>query len=263
MLGCDKISILCKEMIEPVLDDMVWSFSRLNGFYTCKRSWYLQYISLNQSKPNFFSDYGLFNHSIFEKYDKGELQLFELLQYYENNFYEEVKSVAPPNRYVDLSESYFNKAYDYWENFEGHDDETIGVEVRTEFKLNIRNKERTFVGYIDRLSKDDKGYIVTDYKSRSKFKNKQELNLYLIQLYMYALGVKEQYDEYPYKLKFILFKENMCVDVDFDLEQLQSAIDWIDKTINLIYNEEVFPPKTENKENDFFCKYLCGVHELC
>ena len=42
------------------------------------------------------------------------LKYFELADYYKDNYYDNVVEPAPPNKYVDLNESYFNKGYEYF-----------------------------------------------------------------------------------------------------------------------------------------------------
>ena len=44
---------------------------------------------------------------ILEKYEKGELSLFEISQYYERSFNEVVYCDAPPNMYTDIRQSYY------------------------------------------------------------------------------------------------------------------------------------------------------------
>ena len=69
-----------------VMDTMTWSFSRLNSYYNCAYEWYLHYLECNKSENGFFGEYGSLIHKILEKYTNGELSLFELNQYYEDNF---------------------------------------------------------------------------------------------------------------------------------------------------------------------------------
>lgn len=252
--------LLEQEIRHDIIDDMVWSFSRLNGFYTCKRAWYYTYIMKRSERENFFSQYGTFAHSVFEKYNKGELEIYELASYYNDNYYSNVTEEAPPNKYVDLNESYFNKGYDYFVNIKDNpDEEIIGAEVKFEFTIDVMDKPRKFIGYIDKVSRDKNGFVVTDYKSKGKFKNKEELHDYTRQLYIYAIALKEMYGEYPYKLVFEQFKENITQEICFNEKDLEETYDWIRNTIRLIYDEIDFP-KTQN---DFFCSYLCSARDTC
>lgn len=248
-----------KSFINDIIDDMKWSFSRLNSFYSCPRSWFYTYIMKMNEKENFFSQYGTFAHSIFEKYNKEELEIFELGNYFANNYENNVTIEAPPNKYVNLNESYFEKGYNYFNNFEGNDDKTIGSELEFSFDLFAYGKKRKFVGFIDRVSEDENGIIITDYKSKGKFKSKEELNNYARQLYIYSIAVKQKFGKYPYKLVFNQFKENKIVEIDFDIEELKNTVKWINKTFELIYNEVDF----KKNENDFFCYWLCSCKDIC
>lgn len=256
--------ILDKQLLKDVLDEMVWSFSRLNSFHTCKRMFYKRYVLENESENNFFAQYGSFVHKILEMYSKGEIELYNMIQYYKDNFDVFITEDAPPNNYVDLREQYYKKGLKYLENFNGFDDEPIGTEQEIKLDIELSDMTIKFIGYIDRLSKDADGNIkILDHKSKSAFKNDKELKEYLRQLYLYSLYVKQEYDKYPKTLEFNMFKENDIVTCDFDYDALQESIQWVEDTIHDIYNEEEFPTKTDNPGNDFFCKYICGYKGLC
>ena len=104
---------------------------------------------------------------ILEKYEKGELSLFELNEYYEEHFNQDVPHNAPPNKFVDIRQSYYDKGIDYFDNidldFENY--EILGVEEKVEFTINGKD----FIGYIDLLVKDKKTneIIIIDHKSAS------------------------------------------------------------------------------------------------
>ncbi len=59
-------------------------------------------MDCNKSENGFFGEYGSLIHKILEKYEKGELSLFELNDYYEEHFSDGVPHDAPPNKYVDI-----------------------------------------------------------------------------------------------------------------------------------------------------------------
>lgn len=42
----------------PLIDDMVWSYSRIKAFEDCPYRWYLKYIKKFHGKDMFFSSYG-------------------------------------------------------------------------------------------------------------------------------------------------------------------------------------------------------------
>ena len=112
------------------MDTMTWSFSRLNSYYNCAYEWYLHYLECSKAENGFFGEYGSLIHKILEKYIKGELSLFDLNQYYEENFNESVPHDAPPNKYVDIRQSYYDKGIEYLNNIDLDLDryEILGVE---------------------------------------------------------------------------------------------------------------------------------------
>lgn len=258
------LEIIDKDILKDVLDDMVWSFSRIGSFNTCKLKFYKKYILGEQDENNFFTEYGSFIHSILEKYSKGELELFDLVGYYKDNYDMEVCLPAPPNKYVDLRESYYKKGLKYFENFEGFGDETVGTEQEIKLDLDLKDRKIKFIGYIDRLSKDEDGeFKILDHKSKAGFKTDEELKEYLRQLYLYSIYVKNTYGKYPKTLQFNMFREGEQVVHSFDLKELEETLEWVRNTINNIYSETEFAPKTKEPENDFFCKYLCGFKGNC
>ena len=142
-----------------IIDTMEWSFSRLTAYSQCNYNFYLKYIECNEGDENFFSQYGNFIHKILEKYEKGELSLFELCTYYEEHYSENVTCPAPPNNYVDLGQSYYDKGLDFLENIDLdlEDFEILGVEKKVKFTID----KYKMIGFIDLLLKDKK----TDRKS--------------------------------------------------------------------------------------------------
>ena len=79
----DNINI--KEQWIEYVNNMTWSFSRLNGFGTgCKYCWFENYANKRKdSTNNAFAEYGLMMHEILEGLDKKELMLWDLLPLFE------------------------------------------------------------------------------------------------------------------------------------------------------------------------------------
>lgn len=245
-----------------IIDTMEWSFSRLNSFYNCPYEWKLHYIDCNKSESGFFSEYGSLLHSILEKYAKGELSLFELNQYYEENFNEAIPHDAPPNNYVDLRQSYYDKGLDYLDNIDLDFDsyEILGVEKKIEFEL----FGKKFIGFIDLLVKDKSTgeIIIIDHKSASIkiFKNgnisKSDQAHFLEfkrQLYLYSIPIIEEYGKVS-KLKWNMFKDKKWIEIPWKQEEYDEAIQWAKDTLELIEKETNWPPNPDS----YYCRYLCG-----
>lgn len=244
---------------------MTWSFSRINSFNNCKLAWYINYLSDEDivEETNFFSEFGLFIHKIMEKYNKDELEIFELEDYYNKNYLDNIVHTPPSNKYIDLGDLYYQNGKDFLLSFNGYKDKTIGAEMGIKFRIPYISHQPEFIGYIDRLSRDENGIIITDYKSKSKFNSKKEKEHYLLQLYLYSYGIYNTYKEYPYKLRFDMFRSQIVIEELFNKNKMYHALDWVSESINSIYKEKQFLPRTENTEKDFFCTYLCAFRTRC
>lgn len=244
-----------------LIDNMTWSFSRLNSFCICKYEWYLQYIEEAVGTNNFYAEFGKYCHKILEKYAKGELGLFDLVEYFTEHYDEEVKE-AVYHKTVDIRESYKEKGIEYFENIDLELDkyEILGIEKRCDFEIDGQR----FTGFIDLLLKDKSNgdIIVLDHKSseypygkRGKVL-KSEAKKYLSykrQLYLYAMQVYKEYGEYPKKLVWNYFKNRKWDVIDFDMAEFEEAKNWAMETLKEIRAEEDFPPTVDF----YYCHNLC------
>lgn len=241
---------------------MTWSFSRLNSFYQCPYEWWLHYMQCNKGSSNFFAQYGSFMHKILEMYANNELNIFNISQYYEENFWTEVSDNAPPNKYVDIKQSYYTKGLEYLDNIDLilDDYEILGVEK--EVRFNIGSYE--MVGYIDLLlkSKIDGSIIILDHKSASlKFKkngdvsksDRQHFLDFKRQLYLYSIPVIREYGATDF-LVWNMFKDRKYIKIPWNSREYEEAINWAANTIKLIEQENAWLPNPDY----YYCHYLCG-----
>lgn len=252
-----------KEELKMMIDNMTWSYSRINAFRTCKYMWFLTYIKKFKGEQNAFSASGTFSHSILERYANGELYIWDLLDEFIDNYDEQVPYRFPPNRYVDLGDKNYNAGVEYFTSFEGFDDigKIIGVELEVDTNLEDKksNKKYKFTGFVDLLLEKDNEYIVLDHKSKGKFNSKREQSEYTRQLYVYAKYVKEKYGKFPKELIFNMFNAGEYIRIPFNLNDYNEAINWCVSTINEVYDELDF----DKNVNDFFCSYLCNHSRTC
>ena len=235
-----------------------WSFSRLNAFATCPYSYYLKYVQNQPDKSNAFNLYGSYVHSILEKYFKGELELFELADFYESNFADEVTEEFPPCAFCDLGVKYYDDGLKFFNGFEGFDNYKV-LAVEKEFTVTLFDDYK-FHGFIDLLLQDSSGNIVImDHKSKKKFDTKAQTEHYALQLLLYGLYVKEKYGVYPDRVIFNMFRSQALVEIDFTLAKLSAAVQWAKKTIEQIEKCEDW---TKNY-SEFFCTNICGYREIC
>lgn len=247
-----------------IINTMCWSFSRLSSYHQCPYGFKLKYVQCNEGEPNFFAQYGSLMHTILEKYEKGELSLFDISQYYIDNFCEVVTCDAPPNKYVDIKQSYYDKGLDYLDNIDLILDnyEILGIEK--EVKFNIGGYE--MIGYIDLLLKDKEtgDIIVLDHKSGSvKFKKngeicsseKEHVLGFKRQLYLYSIAVIEEYGVKPKYLRWNLFKDRNWLTYEFNDDEFEEAKKWAENTVKSIENETAWLPNP----SEYFCHNICDM----
>ena len=245
-----------------IIDTMMWSFSRLNSFYNCPHEWYETYIMCQKGEDGFFGEFGTCCHSVLEKYAKGEVSIFEISQAYEDQFAETVVHDAPPNKYVDLKQSYYEKGLNYFDNIDLDLDgyEILGVEKEVRFKI----ADKDFIGYIDLLLREKSSgkIIVVDHKSASMkiLKNgnvskadQNHFREFIRQLCLYSIPVIEEYGHVD-ELWWNLFKEQKWLKIPFKQEDQDEAVQWAKDTIKLIEQETEFPCNPDF----YYCWYLCS-----
>lgn len=243
---------------------MVWSFSRLSSYHQCPYGFYLKYIQCNKGRPNFFGQYGSFVHEILEMYVKEEISLFEISQYYEENFSKYITCDAPTNKYVDIRQSYYDKGLDYLDNIDLILDEYEILGVEKEVRFSIGGYE--MIGYIDLLLKnrEDGSITVLDHKSASlKFKKNGEVSKtdlehvlnFKRQLYLYSMAVINEFKVEPKFLKWNLFKERKWLTVEFDHNEYKEALQWAEDTVKQIEQETAWLPNPSK----YFCWNICDM----
>lgn len=246
-------------MYEDTLNNITWSFSSVNTYITCPKSFKLIYIDKKDKVSNAFGEWGSYMHSLLEKYFNSEAEIFELAAMYKDGYKENVPSKFPYFAFCDLSEKYYESGLDYLNRFEGLSDkyEVVGVEQKIELEIDGKK----FIGFIDLIlkNKETGDYIIVDHKSKSGFKSKKEKEHYLIQLYLYSIYVKERYGKYPVELKFNMFRADKWETEAFDEKKLEKAKVWFSSTVDLIYFDETFPMAVD----DFYCQNLCSVRHYC
>lgn len=247
---------------KPLIDDMIWSYSRITSFNDCPYRFFLRYIKKYPEEDRFFTTYGSFMHKILEQYYRGELSKEDMLTTFLMNFKAEVRGIRPKESTV---QKYIMAGCEYLKSFSPFPFKMIDVEKRVEFK--IGNYE--FVGFIDFLGYDDDGFIcIVDNKSRDlkPRSNREkptvkdiELDKMLRQLYLYAVAVEQEYGVLPKLLCFNCFKAGVFIKEQFDIQKYEETKQWAIESIERISNTEDFEPN----EDFFSCFYICGVSDHC
>lgn len=240
-----------------------YSYSKIKCYLSCKKSYYERYYEKpEKERPELSvghgtSEFGTFVHSILEKYEKNELSIDELLDYYKNNYNENIQSsfvLRLSEKFSkDFSQSYYESGEKYFSDFEGFKDFNI-LEAEYSFEVPVKDV-CLFNGKIDLIARDNDGsLIIIDHKSKSSFKNKAEVKEYAIQLYLYAYAAYQKYKELPKYLMFNIFRKKEWEIIDFNMEDYNNAISWLITNVEEIescFDFSVTP-------NTFFCNNFCS-----
>ena len=245
----------------PLIEDMVFSYSRLECFEACPYRWFLKYITGCEEEPRFYSSYGSLMHSLLQRYYIGFLKARDLPEAFLEEFSDQVRGERPSDSIV---QKYISSGLSYLRGFQPLPFNPIAVEAKLDFEV----CGVPFTGIIDFLGEKDGNVYIVDHKSRdlkprSKRKkptqNDMELDEMLRQLYIYAEGVRRVFGKYPAALCFNCFRNGTLIEEPFDVEACQKALSWASNLIETIKDEEDFAPYI-----DFFpCRWLCGVSSQC
>ena len=245
----------------PIIDDMIWSYSRVKCFHDCPYRFFLKYISKCQEVPQFYASYGKFMHKLIEEFYIGKLKQEDMVTKFLFCFQDNVLGKRPKESTV---EKYIQSGIEYLKHFSPLPYNMIAVEKKVEFELGGRK----FIGFIDYLGEKDGEYYIVDNKSRelkARSNRKkptvkdQELDEMLLQLYIYAAAVKQEYGKFPKALCFNCFKNQVFIEEPFSEKKFSETVEWFLKTIDEIADENEFLPSL-----DFFsCNYICGVKDEC
>ena len=246
---------------KPLIDDMTWSYSRINCYEQCGYKWFCKYILGMKEDERFYTSYGSFMHKLIEGYYRGELTKEEMKIKFLFDFSTEVQGARPSEKVV---QNYINKGIEYISAFEPFPFNMIDVELEVKYHIN----GIPFIGYIDYLGEKNGEYYIVDNKSRElrprsgrkkPTKKDEELDNMLVQLYLYAAAVKEIYGKYPKALCFNCFKNGVFIEEPFVEEKYNEAIEWAISSIKHITETEDFSPNVEY----FGCVHLCGLTDGC
>lgn len=245
----------------PLIEDMVWSYSRIESFNDCPYRFFLKYISKCEETDKFYASYGSFMHKLIENYYRGILSKEDMVTEFLTGFSENVKGVRPQESTV---QKYIKCGVDYLSSFQPFKYPMVDVEKRVDFEIDGLK----FVGFIDYLGEQDGEYYIIDNKSRDlkprsnrakpTVKDK-ELDSMLRQLYIYSAAVKQEYGKFPKALCFNCFKSGVFIEEPFKEEVYLEAIEWVKNSIKEIKETDEFYPNREF----FSCYYICGVNEDC
>lgn len=253
-----------EDIYKPLIEDMTWSYSRLEAFDSCPYRWYLQYLHYPKLKKQkkFYAEYGLLMHDVLENYFKGLMTKEKAAVSFMTRFHGATDVGGKPK--ANVVTNYFKRGVEYLKNLQPMKFEMVAVEERVDFDLG----GHPFTGRIDFLGMENGEYVVVDNKSRDLKQRSgrkeptvkdKELDSMLKQLYIYSKGVEEKFGKLPVKLCFNCFKNGVFIEEPFDEGAYHKAIDWATNKMKEIADTEEFYPN-----GDFFtCRYLCDYSKEC
>lgn len=259
---------LTPEQIKERLDNMIWSFSRLSSANQCLYSWYLSYIEGQRGEENAYAQFGTLCHETLEKYLKGELDMFTVLQYYQDHYSEYVTCDFPPNKYVDLGEKTYSLGESYFANLDFDFDkyEVLGVEQ----ELNFNVGKYPFHGFADAIYRDkESGEIILRDHKTIQFKylkdgsisktNLDHFTSFKRQEYLYCIPLIEQYGKVDW-LSWNMIRDQREIKIPFVQEEYEEAQKWALDTIKTLRQEVMWLPDTSSS---YFCNTICGNRNTC
>lgn len=245
----------------PLLEDMVWSYSRIGCYHDCPYRFFLKYIDKTSESPLFYSSYGKFMHKILEQYYKGELKREDMKTKFLFDFQKEVQGERPKESTV---VKYISDGVRYLAEFQPFPCKTVAVEQKLPFTVG----GVPFVCVIDYIGEDADGLCVIDHKSREMkprskrkkpTKSDEELDSMLRQLYLYSVAVKEHYGVFPKKLCFNAFRTGQLICEPFSEAAYLDTMAWAEKNVRDIIEEDDYCPRIDY----FGCLFLCGFRDEC
>jgi hypothetical protein len=246
-----------------VLNNMKYSYSSATTYETCSHGFKLTYIDAEDRGNNFYGEYGSFVHLVLEKFFKNELDIFELSQFFKDNYDAYVVS-PPPGFHKNAREDYFNKGLAYFEEFDFDKSlyDIVGIEdsIETEFQdIKLIVKPDLILKH-----KETEKNILIDYKTANAYKNgkldKTKMAGYLKQFYLYCYFLWQVKNIEIHEIHVWFVNAGKLEKVVFDPIKAQEVVDWFLETIRKIKNETEWKANIDNK---FFCNNLCSVSANC
>jgi len=248
-----------------ILGGKTWSYSSVSSYETCPYGFRLSYIAMEERQGNFFSDFGLFIHKILELYFTNELELDDLLDYYEENYYDSMYYNAP--RYpANMAENYRSAGRKYFENFKF--DKTLYDIVAVEDTIFSTHNGIKLVTKPDLILKEKSTgkYSLVDFKTaRLKPNGKQrdtQIAQYMRQFLLYCYFFWVEKDIQINNIEIWFIRNNQIIIKDIDPMQVAETMEWFTGTIDNILNEENWDPNL-SKKNKYFCSEICSFRNCC
>ena len=176
----------------------------------------------------------------------SRLQLKDLLKIYEESWIDEWY-YSQKNK-----DEYYKKGKEMLKKFYELHEKNWPKTKYLEKGFNLKIKDYTVKGAIDRLDETEKGLEIVDYKTGKMPKTKKDIE----QLLIYALAVKEVFQEKPEKISYYYLEENKSLDFEVKEKDLEKTQEWVLEKIDKILSTDF------TATPGFNCKY-CDFYSIC
>jgi RecB family exonuclease len=263
------------------VSEVKYSFSRLDTFHNCKRSFYYNYVEGKRSGDNIYSFLGTVCHELTQAMIQKQITNDEAVQQFVAAV-DDAEMLDLPWMSENVKNNYVDCITHFLENYSPVDNPTIRIEDY--FEIDI--KGTIVIGYIDLWYRIGNEIYIIDLKTSSKF-SKKDLPKKSRQLLLYAIALSEKHPDYKINLQFNMLKyvlkkgklvernkldlfdeySDGIVDVPVTEESIQEVKDYVTNTVNEINSidksEIVYWGMGYDPTKDFFCKNLCGHRAKC
>ena len=170
--------------------DNLWSWSKLNLWYTSKYEWFLNYILQEPTDRNdcIYGQEGTYSHDIIEKFYNKEIDYKDMIFLFEDsyNMSRNILSLKFDRNNIEkdktISTNYYNNLHEFFKHHQ-----PLKYELHTEDFALIKFNDNLLQGYIDAWYQDENGdYHIIDWKSSTIYtgdklkKNSGQLICYAI-----------------------------------------------------------------------------------
>jgi CRISPR/Cas system-associated exonuclease Cas4 (RecB family) len=202
---------------------------------------------------------------LIEKYFRNKLEIWDLAEYYKENYDKEITELPPPYP-AGMGQSYYDDGLNFFENFKFNKSnyEILGIED----SLYPLYKGYRFIAKPDLVlqNKKNKNNILLDYKTSklgaNKKYNEKKIEGYRKQLELYAYFLWTEKNIEIDKIFLWFIRNNEFVELNVDRMKIVDTLDWATKTIEDIKMEENWEPNN-SKENSYFCSNICSMRNFC
>ncbi|EPZ47766.1 RecB family exonuclease [Alicyclobacillus acidoterrestris] len=239
------------------------SYSRLDLYNTCPRAFAMKYV--HKAEPendtaDYFAEYGIIAHALYEEHAnaRGLIPKTVLTDMFHNGTetrdgmvkgFNDIK--LPPY----MANKYYQQGLDLIDRLlHTSVANVVGSEVK--FSIYIEGIPVPIEGFIDKVERDERGYIITDFKSARPYT--QEFCDESLQMSIYAMAALELYGELPYKQVYEFFRFNETVKTVRTMKQLEEAKQEIRRRWDCIQRKEFDP-----QYDQFFCNNFCQYAKSC